>query len=161
MYLKGTFSTISRIIQKGQSDSVSSPELQVQENVMWKHLLPDIGFSFQMNEFCSIRVRTLWLRLVLPVLQLWTMHWYLMLAHSKKPIIWQFILLKGCRVCRSNVKMGWELRNVFLSVEGLEPVAGLKSMSEVLPPCELRWLARPWLTCDRSSVLRLDTEHNT
>ena len=54
MYLKGTFSTISRIIQKGQSDSVSSPELQVQENVMWKHLLPDIGFSFQMNEFCSI-----------------------------------------------------------------------------------------------------------
>ena len=37
----------------------------------------------QKNEFCSIRVKTLWLRLINPLLQLWTRHWYLMLANSK------------------------------------------------------------------------------
>ena len=33
----------------------------------------------------------------------------------KNLIIWEFIFLKGCRVCRNNVKMGWRSRNASLS----------------------------------------------
>ena len=53
MYLKGTFSAISSI--RVNQIVINSPEQFVQENVIWKHLLPDVEFSFQMNEFCSIR----------------------------------------------------------------------------------------------------------
>ena len=28
-------------------------------NMTWKHLFPDAEFSFQMNEFCSVRVKSL------------------------------------------------------------------------------------------------------
>ena len=36
----------------------SEKQLHGQENVIWKHLLPDVEVSFQMNEFYSIRVKS-------------------------------------------------------------------------------------------------------
>ena len=62
-------------------------------------------------------VKNLWLRLMPPHVIALNNALISDACTFKKLIIWQFILLRGCRVCRSNVKMGWELRNVFLSVE--------------------------------------------
>jgi len=53
MYLKGTFS-ISWIIQKDQSDSDKLTWATSSTNCDVEAPSPDIGFSFQMNEFCSI-----------------------------------------------------------------------------------------------------------
>lgn len=157
MYLKGTFSAISWI--RVNQTVISSPKLFVQENVMWKHLLPDVGFSLQTNEFCSIRVKILRLRLIILLSQLWTL--IPDACKFRKLIIWQLILLRGCRVCRNNGKMGWESRTSFLSVE-VTWASGRTEIQEWVSVTLWTWVTTPpWLPRERSSVLRLGTEHST
>ena len=117
MYLKGTFS-ISWIIQKGQSDSDKLTWATSSTNCDVEAPSPRywLGFLFRwMNSV--LLVKNLWLRLMPPHVIALNNALISDACTFKKLIIWQFILLRGCRVCRSNVRMAWELRNVFLSVE--------------------------------------------
>ena len=79
----------------------------------------------------------------------------------KKLIVWWFMHLRWCRVCRNNVKIWWELRNVFVSVE-VTWASGRTEIQEWVSVTLWTWVTTPpWLPRERSSVLRLGTEHST